>query len=159
MILYDSEMTTQMRLAYEVYLSSVGSANSLVLRCPLRERSVRALRRTPGASNPGGRGLKNSQCSAVSFSKTLLLGPFRFGFLWNAAAEFGWCDLCRAGTSSSWVQCNKLSYRRLRRGPGSLDQECPWLGVHSRGRMETPENLVCISGMHPCRGNKQHFQT
>ena len=81
MILYDSEMTTQMRLAYEVYLSSVGSANSLVLRCPLRERSVRALRRTPGAGNPGGRGLKNSQCSAVSFSKTLLLGPFRFGFL------------------------------------------------------------------------------
>ena len=81
MILYDSEITTQMRLAYKVYLNSVGSANSLVLRCPLHEGSVRASRRTPGVGNPGGRGLKYSQCSAVSFSRTLLLGPFRFGFL------------------------------------------------------------------------------
>ena len=114
MILCDSEMTTQMRLAYKVYLNSVGSANSLVLRCPLHEGSVRASRRTPGVGNPGGRGLKYSQCSAVSFSRTLLLGPFRFGFLWNAAAELGWCDLSRAGTSSSWVQCSKWGYRRLR---------------------------------------------
>ena len=114
MILCDSEMTTQMRLAYKVYLKSVGSANSLVLRCPLHEGSVRASRRTPGVGNPGGRGLKYSQCLAVSFSRTLLLGPFRFGFLWNAAAELGWCDLSRAGTSSSWVQCSKWGYRRLR---------------------------------------------
>lgn len=35
MILYASEMTTQTGLACVVYLSSVGSENGPVLRCPL----------------------------------------------------------------------------------------------------------------------------
>lgn len=61
MILYDSEMTTQTRLAYIVYLNSVGIANGLVLRCPLRRGSVAASRRSPAAGNPRGRGLKYSQ--------------------------------------------------------------------------------------------------